>query len=256
MSTSRPQLHRHLQAALLFTLGTILGIPVSSAAAPPDSRPVEGIRSNPPDVFALVGGKIVQAPGQVIEQGTLIIRDGLIARVDANLPVPAEAIQVDVTGKTIFPGLVDAYNELNIANSPSRVGHWNPSITPQALAADAYRIDEAKNSALRSQGVVARLVAPRGGIIKGQSAVVTTGEGRADLAVIETSAALHCRLTIPYGRSREQYPNSPMGAVALARQTMLDAHWHADAWRAHRADPAAPPPGNECGPSGARAVSQ
>ncbi|MCA9228731.1 MAG: amidohydrolase family protein, partial [Planctomycetales bacterium] len=60
---------------------------------------------------------------------------------------------------------------------------------------------------------------------------------------MKADVAQHIRLTVSRG-SREQYPNSPMGAVALARQTMYDADWFGDAWQAWKASSSASRPEN------------
>ena len=65
-----------------------------------------------PRVHAIRGARIVTGPGQVIPRGNVIMRDGVIVAVGANVVVPAGAQTVDVAGKTIIPGLVDAHAAL------------------------------------------------------------------------------------------------------------------------------------------------
>ncbi|HMC09891.1 MAG TPA: amidohydrolase family protein, partial [Pirellulaceae bacterium] len=105
-----------------------------------------------------------------------------------------------------------------------------------------YTADEALNSKLRSQGITVRLVAPATRIIKGQSIVVTTGAGENSRAILKRGVGQHFRLTVPFGQGRENYPGSPMGAVALARQTLLDTDWYGKAWAAWRRDTKLPRP--------------
>lgn len=69
-------------------------------AAPVTTRPVEGLRSNTPDVHALVGARIVVSPGHVIEQGTVVVRDGRIEAV-GRVETPADARVWELSGKTI-----------------------------------------------------------------------------------------------------------------------------------------------------------
>jgi len=204
--------------------------------APPETRPPEGLRNATPSVFALTGARIVVAPGRVIEKGTVVVRDGVIEAVGAEVTPPADARRIDLSGKTVYPGLIDAFGETDAELPGGGAPYWNKHITPQLSAAAAYEADAAANSKLRRQGVTARLVAPRRGIIKGTSALVSTGDAPAKQSILRDNVALHVRLTVPFGRSRDQYPNSPMGAVALARQAMLDADWYAKAWQAHAAD--------------------
>ena len=90
---------------------------------------------------------------------------------------------------------------------------------------------------LRSQGVTARVVAPKGGIVKGSSCVVLLSDSGGGRQLLKEKAWQHLQLTVPRGSSSSSYPNSPMGAVALLRQTMYDAIWYRDAWNAYKARP-------------------
>ena len=60
-------------AVLALGLGSLLVVP-ASAAPRTVTTPVEGLRDASPRVHALVGGRIVVAPGKVIENGTLVLR--------------------------------------------------------------------------------------------------------------------------------------------------------------------------------------
>lgn len=63
---------------------------------------------------ALVGARLVDGTGGVIERGTLLLRDGRIAAVgpvDA-VPIPAGATRVELPGRTILPGLVNAHGHV------------------------------------------------------------------------------------------------------------------------------------------------
>ena len=62
-----------------------------------------------PRVHAIVGARIVTAPGQVIEHGTVVMRDGVITAVGAGITVPADARVWEGDSLTVYPGLIDAY---------------------------------------------------------------------------------------------------------------------------------------------------
>lgn len=65
-------------------------------------------------VTAFVDGRVIDGKGRVLEHGTVVVRDGLIAEVGpaAAVRVPAEARRVDLRGKTLMPGLVNAHGHL------------------------------------------------------------------------------------------------------------------------------------------------
>src|SRR5436190_7720454 len=214
------------------------------AAAPPSTPPVIGLAQNTPAVYALTNVRIVPEPGKVIEKGTIVIRDGVIEAAGAEVKPPADARVIDLAGRTAYAGLIDAFGEITVGPDVTKPGAagWNPQITPQIDVAEHYTADEALNSKLRSQGITVRLVPPATRIIKGQSIVVTTGAGENSRAILKRGVGQHFRLTVPFGQGRENYPGSPMGAVALARQTLLDTDWYGRAWAASRRDTKLPRP--------------
>ncbi len=140
-------------------------------------------------------------------------------------------------GGTIYPGLIDAWGEAEVPLPKSQAGYWNSHVTPQrstqAIATSA--IDDAAK--LRSQGITVRLVAPQGGIVKGSSAIVLLGDSSKGRMLLKQHAWQHLQLTVPRGAAHDRYPNSPMGAVALLRQSLYDAQWYTSAWNAYRAQP-------------------
>ncbi len=230
----------HYQRSLAVFIFLIL-FETSQAAAPPQIEPVAGLRERTPRVQALVGGKIVQRPGKVLDVGTILIRDGVIVAVGEKLDLPPEARVWNVTGKTIYPGLIDAYSEQMVPSEklPAAARHWSKRVTPELELAAFYQPDEAQQAKYRGQGITARLVAPAGGILKGQSSLVLNGSATRPTMLL-TAVAQHLRLTVPFGSDRDEYPTSPMGAVALARQTLLDANWYRQATAASAANPLLP----------------
>ncbi|MEX0938238.1 MAG: amidohydrolase family protein [Pirellulales bacterium] len=213
-----------------------------SAAAPPRSEHRDGLRENTPAVHALTDARIVVAPGRVIEKGTVVIRDGVIEAVGADVTPPDDARIWSQEGKSIYAGLIDAYSEMSgdaAADTPA--GYWNNNVTPQVRAAEHFSADNELNRKLRSQGIVARLVAPSANIVKGISALVSTGDENGGRSLLSREAGLHLQLS-PVRRSRDSYPNSPMGAVALVRQAFYDADWYGRAWQAYQANSQLPRP--------------
>jgi imidazolonepropionase-like amidohydrolase len=215
-----------------------------TTAAPPVTPPVVGLAQNTPAIYALTNLRIVAEPGRAIEKGTIVVRDGVIEAVGADVKPPADARVVDLAGKTAYAGLIDAYGEITVGPEVTKQGaaDWNPQVTPQLDVAEHYVADETLNGKLRSQGITARLVAPGTRIIKGQSIVVTTGSADNSRAILKRGVGQHFRLTVTFGQPREGYPGSPMGAVALARQTLLDTDWYGKAWAAWRGDDKLPRP--------------
>jgi len=219
------------------------------------TKPVEGIRDNTPQVHALVNARIVQGPGRLIEKGTVVLRDGVIEAVGENVSPPPDARIWDYEGYTVYPGLIDLYSHVGLpererrkpgeaqpggrtAQQRTRRGaeHWNPKVHPERDVAQLYKPDKKDLDKLRGLGFTAALVVPKQGIFRGTSVLVSLGDGDPSDEILRERVAQH--LAFERGRFGDRtYPNSLMGAIALIRQTFLDAQWYRDAQEAYRINP-------------------
>lgn len=236
----------------LFTLGlaSLLNGP-AWAASRTVTAPIEGLRDASPRVHALVGGRIVVAPGQVIENGTLVLRDGVVEAVGANLTPPADARVWDVTGRTLYAGFIESGTTLFLpeawkpvapraddappaATPPAapapRTGTyaWNSRITPERSAGRALLPDVKGAEKLRALGFTAVNAAPARGIFRGTGALVGTGTSGFNTGLVLPATAQEVGFELGSFTDRT-YPTSLMGAMALVRQTLLDAQWYAAA---------------------------
>ena len=95
-------------------------------------EPVTGLRDNGTGYHALVGARVVTAPGQTMDSATVVIRNGVITAVGRNLKAPAGARVWDLKGLTVYPGFIDAHADLGMDAVPQGgdVGptHWNPQV--------------------------------------------------------------------------------------------------------------------------------
>ncbi len=242
-----------MHSKLRLVLGLVLGIGVASLDARAESTiPPPGLRHHTPRVHALINARIVSAPGKVIEQGTVVLRDGNIVAVGAKVNIPPDARVWDLTGKTIYAGFIDLYTDLGldkkkkkdeggsgenkngkteIAGSP----YWNSKILPQVDGAVKFKPNADAAKALRGQGIGLVLTLPPGDIMGGTGALVTTGDGRINELLISSDVVLGINFESP-GWGDDNYPNSLMGVCALLRQSFLDADWHTRVTRAWEKD--------------------
>jgi imidazolonepropionase-like amidohydrolase len=246
-------------------LAALLFLAVSGSAQV-TTVPKQGIRENDPRVHALTNARIVTAPGKTIEKGTVLIRDGLIVEVGPDVKVPAEARVWDLAGKTIYPGFIDAYSRLDLPETlkpePARsdvdaddpnakpkeipresakgTRSWNPRVTPERKAADYLNVDKKATKALRDLGFASALVVPGRGVFHGSSALINLQEADVDTMVVAPVVAQH--IGFDFDRDSRDgdrgYPNSLMGAIALIRQSFLDASWYQTAQDAYKKNPA------------------
>ena len=89
----------------------------------------------------------------------------------------------------------------------------NTLVAPEVAASRLYRPDAELNAQLISQGIVARLIAPEAGIIRGTSATGSDGRRTSRrLGLLNRQVALHVHLYVSRSPRRITYPNSPMGS--------------------------------------------
>jgi imidazolonepropionase-like amidohydrolase len=208
-----------------------------------------------PSAYAITGARIVPVSGTPIANGTIVIRDGLIAAVGARVSVPADARVIDGAGLTIYPGFIDAYGSLGLggggggggggrgggrgAGGPAATegrasnSPYPPGLQPEIVAVDLLRADDDAFVNAHAGGFTAALTAPADGIFQGQSAFINLS-GEIARMVVRTPIAQHIGFT-PLRTGG--YPNSLMGVFASLRQMLLDAQNYRDALAAYEANP-------------------
>jgi imidazolonepropionase-like amidohydrolase len=187
------------------------------------------------EVYALVGGRVFPVSGPVIEKGTVVIRDGLIEAVGANVAPPVGARVIDVKGQAVTPGLVDGFGGIGLpAPRPGGGGVPSPApnpLAPQTLALDRVRLADALKA--RDSGITTALVIPREGVLPGQSVLLNLGGEKLEGMVLRQPAALHLHMAT----LSRTYPGSLMGTVAYARQALYDAARYREEWKAYESAP-------------------
>jgi imidazolonepropionase-like amidohydrolase len=184
--------------------------------------------------IAITGGRVHPVSGPVIENGTVLMRDGNIVAVGANVSVPADAQRIDATGKVVTPGLVNAATQLTLVE----IGAVGSTREGQARGkegiAAAYRPWEGLNPAsvmispARNAGVTTVLIAPSGGLIAGQAGVIHLVPGTAADMVLKAPVAMVATLGPARG------PNgSPRAETIMRLREILD---DARVYRTRRAD--------------------
>ncbi len=146
--------------------------------------------------IAITGGRVFTVSGQPIENGTVVIRDGRIAQVGANIAVPEGAQRIDAGGKWVTPGLVNAATQLGLVEVAAEQPTRDVSARGRDGIAAAFTVWEGLNPAsvllapARNEGVTTVLVAPAGGLVSGQAAVVDLVEGSLSDLIVRAPVAM------------------------------------------------------------------
>ncbi len=226
--------HQHLRIKTVVVLLIAL---ITQAA------PLTQAQRSAVDTYAITGARIVPVSGPTIERGSIVIRNGLIVAVGAQVSAPTDARVIDGTGLTVYPGLIDANTTLGMPQpspSPSsRAGASGaatapqqsvafsspnstqpPGLQPEVLAVDLIQPAATQIETARNVGITAALTAPRDGIFIGQSAFINLAGETPQQMIVRSPVALHIGFT-PFRSGI--YPASLMGVFSALRQMFLDA---------------------------------
>jgi len=184
--------------------------------------------------IALRGGKLLTVSHGVIENGVVVMQKGRITAVGgASTAIPRDAKVIDVTGMTVYPGLIDAETQLGLTEvQADRMTNdtLEPSdeIMPHMHVYDAFHAETALIPVARINGITNAVVAPANGdTLPGQDAFIQLSGRSAEEMLLVRDIALPLNFT---GRQRRnesfataKFPQTRMGMAAQLRQAFIDA---------------------------------
>jgi len=238
---------------ILAALLLAASVPAIAEAQPRPERP------DIPPSFAIRGARIVTVSGQTIDNGTVVVSNGIITAVGRNASVPPGTWVIDGTGKTVYPGLIDALTTLGHP-SARREGRepqggggpfgpqgpidmsrhsWGPEDRPGTnswkTAAEELDGEDGRYAQWRGVGFTTVVSAFEDGLVAGQAAVLNLGEvERPRQMVVATPTAMKLKLQ---DRTYTGYPNSLLGSFAYLKQLYLDAQYYDRVWSDYAASP-------------------
>ncbi|MFA0963733.1 amidohydrolase family protein [Roseivirga sp. BDSF3-8] len=226
----------------ILTLGVVLSglFLFAGGVSAQENFPRNGVFDERPGLYAFTNATIFTEYNKKLENATLLIRDGRIEAVGTNVSVPKGAIVTDLEGKFIYPGLIDMYTSYGlppvkpsspswprkpqIESSKDGAHYWNEAINADYHASGEFQADEKEMAALRNSGFTTVLTFRPDGISRGTGALVNLRKDNENEVIINEKASAH--YSFDKGSSEQDYPSSLMGAIALLRQTYLDAQWY------------------------------
>lgn len=202
--------------------------------------PNNGPQNVIPNNVALVNATIFIDYQTNISNATLIIKDGKVVYAGTETKLSAGIKKIDCKGKFIYPAFIDLYCNYGVqlpmeqrktegetkgfVSTKKGAYNWNESIRAEFDAASVFTVDEKKAAQLREAGIATVNSSVFDGICRGTSSLVYTGKGSEhEMIALPKIAA---SFSFNKGSSRQHYPSSLMGSIALLRQTYLDAQWY------------------------------
>jgi len=153
--------------------------------------------------IAIPGGKVYPVSGPPIENGTVIITNGKISAVGANVPIPAGAQRIDATGKTVTPGFVDASTQLGVQEVAAVNDTRDMSARGKDNIAASFTVWEGLNpnsvllAPARKEGITTFVIVPTGGLVSGQAALVDVVPGTTTDMIIRAPVAMVAEIGDP-----------------------------------------------------------
>ena len=239
---------------LLACLLTSLIFLCTPSAFPKSNFPFPGEKPEGINLHALYGGDIQVNPFKRIKNGTLLIRDGIIEKVGADIAVPPHYREWNCSGKTIYPGFIDPYllvgnddpellalghqqsleatSNLSFVGLPMNTNHQESNgfgingVHPERMLVNSFGTLELQWKDFRSNGFTSAHLAPSKGIFRGTGPFILLSEDPNEKKVLKEQIAQTIAFD-PVGREHtpSTYPNSLMGVLSVIRQTYLEVEY-------------------------------
>lgn len=228
-------------SARLSLLSLALLSTTSAVSYAAQTTPELGIRDKTPNLVALTNATVVTEPGKALAGATILIRDGKIEAVRSNATVPAGYQAIDLKGYHIYPGFIDPFTQYGVPAAAEGEGFSfgrrpvyenerrggnaaNDAIHAQQRWVTQFKPDAKAATELLKSGFTTVQSARQDGIFRGTAFVASLADGLPNDLILKADAQHF--LAFSKGSSKQSYPSSLMGSIALIRQTLSDANWY------------------------------
>ena len=224
---------------------------------------VGGLAFAQQQAVALKGGRLLTVSHGVIENGVLIMEGGKISALGSasSVKAPKGAKVIDVTGMTVYPGLIDSETSLGLTEISAETStndriELSDEIMPHMHVFDAFHAESELIPVTRLNGITNAIVAPDNtDTLPGQDSFVQLAGPSAAEMLLVRDIAMPLNFTGEQRRNesweKRKFPQTRMGMAAQLRQAFLDAQDYqqklteyeqkkADAARDKKPEPSAP----------------
>ena len=187
---------------------------------------------------------VVQKPGIVLSNTSILIKDGMIKSVGPNIPVPFDAEVIDADSMYVYAGFIDACSHAGVAKKenkdrPKVDNPGNPpkelaGITPQYTVRSAIegKLDKSM-SELRDLGFGFVHVVPRGRMLPGQGSVLSTGNLKPSESIIKENVSEFAQ----FKSARGMFPATTIGVMSQFRDLIKNATYSNNYKKAYSINP-------------------
>lgn len=179
--------------------------------------------------YAILHVNIIPTPGKLIESGTVVVKDGLIASVGKNIPIPPEALIIDADSMYLYAGFIDGLTRVGVGKSPEGShkkikdrGNPDPEeagITPYRFVSDYLNADDRAIQDYRFIGFTTAQVVPEGMFMPGHGAIILIDNESERGLVLKDNSCFYAEFT----SNKSVYPATIMGIMAKWRELYQQA---------------------------------
>jgi imidazolonepropionase-like amidohydrolase len=183
-------------------------------------------------MLAFTNARINTVTEGIIEKGTILVEEGRIKAIGAEVEIPADAEIIDCTGKWITPGLIDAHTHLGVYEETidwagADGNEMTDPATPHVRALDAINpVEQGFVDAYQGGVTTVQVMPGSANVIGGEMSIVKThGRIVEEMLVKELSG-----LKVAFGENpkrvygdRKQMPSTRMGTAAVLRENLTKA---------------------------------
>ena len=173
--------------------------------------------------IAITRGKVYPVSGPPIENGTVVITNGRITAVGANVSIPAGVQRIDATGKIVTPGFVNSSTQLGVQEVSLVNDTRDMSARGRDNIAAAFTVWEGLNpnsvmlAPARKEGITSFVVIPTGGLVAGQAALLDLVPGTTTDMIIRAPVAMVAEVGNP-----QQAGVNSRGELIVKLRELLD----------------------------------
>lgn len=215
-----------LRSLFALCLVTACTLPVANRAVAQNGDEVPTVTHT----YALENARVVQAPGDVIEHTTVIIRDGLITAIGSDAAIPFDAQRIAADSLTVYAGFItglshagvetpDSDEEQQDVENPGQPPNDRAGIQPDRHARAMLDPSDNDVESLREIGFTTAHVVPTGDMLPGSGTIIQLTGDDANNMVLRGDASLFTQLEGASG----VYPATSMAVIAKWRQLYHEA---------------------------------
>ncbi len=198
-----------------------------------------GIKTPNSNYTVFTNANIQKTPNELLKNTSLLIKGTKIIAIGTNINIPKNTKIIDLNGLYIYSSFIDIYSDFGLKNpkkhtkkwfeyqwNSNRDGfYWNDHIRPETNAYTTYDFDEKKAKELLKLGFGTVNTHIHDGIARGTSVItVLNNSEKNNVSILAQKGAQHFSFKKSI-TSKQNYPSSLMGSMALLRQFFNDANW-------------------------------